>query len=170
MTPVRLAIATIILVAVMAVVVLVLGTAPTAGGPLLPPVALEVNMHVAPGGDGTWGVPLVAPEGAEPAILESVNPATEPAGLTILGISAAVIGDTSVGTAAGYPPTGMALEPVEGMTVPPLGTGPRVQLIIGVRYTGPDVGYIEGLRVNYSVGDRRYEAVIDATLQVTPPD
>jgi hypothetical protein len=150
---------------------LLLGSAgPTAGGPLVPPVTLLVNTHIAPGDDGTWGIPLVAPEGPDPAILGSVTPAQDPVGLTILGISAAAIGDTSVGTAHGYPPVGMTLQPVEGMEVPAQGTGGRVQLVIGVRYTGPGTGRIEGLRVSYSVGERRYEAVIDATLHVTAPE
>ena len=167
----RLALAGVLVVAVIVAVVLLPRSAgPTAGGPLAHPAGLLVNTHIAQGEDGTWGIPLIAPEGADPAILESVVPAVEPVGVTVLGISAAVIGDTSVGTARGYPPAGMTLEPVEGMTVPAQGAGPRVQLVIGLHYTGPEAGRIEGLRVNYSVGDRRYEAVIDATLQVTPPE
>jgi hypothetical protein len=168
MRSLRLALVGALAIAAISAVVLLLGTVgPTAGGPLIPPVGLLVNTHLAPGADGTWGIMLVAPEGAEPAILESVAPAKEPVGLTILGINSAVIGDTSVGTAAGYPPADMTLEPVEGTEVPAKGTGPRVQLVIGVRYTGPDAGRIEGLRVNYSVGGRRYAAVIDASLHVT---
>ena len=62
----------------------------------------------------------------------------------------------------------MVLHDVAGAEVPPGGTGERVQLIIGVHYPGPEQGRIDGIRVRYAVGDRRYETILHASYHVTP--
>ena len=139
------------------------------GGPLANDVTWTVDALLPAGGDGTWGIPLRAPEGAEPAILESVTPAVEPSGLTILGISTTdVVGDTTLGAARVYPPPGMVPHDVAGTEVPLSSTGERVQVIIGVHYPGSEPGRIDEIRVRYAVGDRRYETILHASYPVTP--
>jgi hypothetical protein len=167
-----LALAAIAVVAIPAAIAIGMAISrPQQGGPLTPPVSLQVNAKLTPGGNGTWGVVLVAPPGEQPAILESVTPATEPVGLEIIDISAREISDSnaSIGTSRDYPPPG-DLVPVEGAVVASAGMGPRSQIIIGIHYPGPEAGSIDGLVVRYSVGDQHYELLLDVAYHVTPLD
>jgi hypothetical protein len=114
---------------------------------------------------------LTAPEGSEPAILESVGAAAEPSGLAVIGIHATDLAeDTAIGASRAYPPPGMALHDIAGAVVPPRSTAERVQLVIGIHYPGPGPGRLDGIRVRYSVGDRHYETILNASYHVTALD
>jgi hypothetical protein len=161
-----------IAVAAIAVAAIAVATQlPQQGGPLTPPVSFLVNAKLSPGGNGTWGVVLRAPSGDQPAILESVKPAREPVGLEIIDISVLEISDSnpSIGTDRVYPPP-RELVPVVGAVVAPAGVEPRSQLIVGIHYPGPGPGSIDGLLVRYSVGDERYELLLDVAYHVTSLD
>ena len=168
--PARVLVAVVLLVLV--VIVVGIAVAPRGyaqGGPLANDVETTVDALLPAGGDGTWGITLRAPEGTEPAILESVTPAVEPTGLTILRISTTdVVGDTALGAASVYPPPVMVLHDVAGTEVPPASTGERVQVIIGIHYPGPEQGRIDEIRLRYTVGDRQYETILHASYHVTP--
>lgn len=104
-----LTLAAIAVVAIPAAIAIGLATLrPLQGGPLTPPVSVQVNAKLSPGDNGTWGVVLVAPPGEQPAILESVKPAREPVGLEIIDISVREVSgsNASIGTFRDYPPPG----------------------------------------------------------------
>jgi hypothetical protein len=151
--------------------VIVFMNARTPGGPLSSPGRITVETHNEIGGTGTWGVVLPTFDGDASIVLESVEPAQSPTGLSVLGIDASDPRVKSVGTMETYPPEGTDARTVQGTEMSPLGgPNPFVQILIGYRLDGAAEGTIKSLLIRYQYKGQRYETVFNAELVVRTSD
>jgi hypothetical protein len=141
------------------------------GGPLASSRETSVTTHARPGTPITWGTVLPENPTATDIVIESIEPSAPASGLTILGIGVSDPRRGAVGTAASYPPPGITPLDVAGAVMTPrTGTSPFLQVVVGIRLDGPhEEGRIEGLRIRYVAGGRRFETVLHDALVVLPP-
>lgn len=155
------------MVAVTFAVTAVLLRAPVyeSGGPLATDVMAGVEVRRETGQTSTWGVYLRRPAGGDDAMLEAAEAAEVKGAVTVVGIMASRPSMQAVGTAAGFPPDGVATFAVRDALA---GTGDadRLQLLVGVRLDG-QAGRIDGIRIRYTAGGRRYETVLPVWFSVT---
>ena len=125
----------------------------------------------------TWGIVLQANTSNDDIVIDSIAPVSVTGGVEIIGltITSDRRGPTSyIGTAAGYPPEGFRVAHPRGAVIPPVteeDPGARATVLFGVRrITGVDEGLIEGIHINYHIGNRRYETVINGSLRVFSPE
>jgi hypothetical protein len=146
-----------------------------AQGPLPVTDRIEISMPLGVGETATWGMPLPGSSNGT-AVLRRI----EPIGARDIEI-VAIQTCRSSGTpdaagdfvhcaplGAAWPPAGVDLLPVEGMSVQAL-ADPFVDVVIGVRRPSPADGRIDALRILYAVGDVEYETVEPWSLTVASP-
>lgn len=138
-------------------------------GPLASERRTSIATRQAVGTSMTWGTVMPMNPTNQDIVLESIELSEPARGLTVIGLGVSDPRAGAVGTADGYPPTGVEPREVSGTVLSPAtGPSPFVQLVIGVRLDAPEGGSISGLRIRYSVGSRRYETVLSDALVVSP--
>jgi hypothetical protein len=141
------------------------------GGPLANARETSVTTHARPGTAMTWGTVLPENPTTVDVVIESIEPSAPASGLTILGIGVSDPRRGAVGTAATYPPPGIATREVAGAVITPRdGVSPYLQVVVGVRLDDPSEGRIAGLRIRYATAGHRYETVLYDALLVVPPE
>jgi hypothetical protein len=140
------------------------------GGPLASTRETSVTTHARPGTPITWGTVLPENPTAADIVIESIEPSAAASGLTILGIGVSDPRRGAVGTAASYPPPGITPLDVAGAVMTPrTGSSPFIQVVVGIRLDDPHEGRIEGLRIRYVAGGRRFETVLHDAVVLLPP-
>ncbi|HEV8696643.1 MAG TPA: hypothetical protein VGQ89_03040 [Candidatus Limnocylindrales bacterium] len=140
------------------------------GGPIASIRETSVTTHARPGTPMTWGTVLPENPTAADIVIESIEPSAPASGLTILGIGVSDPRRGAVGTAASYPPPGITPLDVAGAVMTPrTGSSPFLQVVVGIRLDDPREGRIDGLRIRYIAGGRRFEMVLHDALVVLPP-
>lgn len=140
-------------------------------GPIPAGATVETVLPIAADTPVTFGV-LIPPFDADgPAILERVE-LDQPAGLTVLGVTASDPLIRGVGTALGYPPVGVEAHEVAGSRVEPaMSRGSFSQILVGVlRPADSARGEIAGVIVHYTLGGRAYAVRLPQRLVVVAPD
>jgi hypothetical protein len=141
------------------------------GGPIASTRETSVTTHARPGASMTWGTVLPENPTRADIVIESIEPSAPVSGLTILGIGVSDPRRGAVGTAAGYPPPGIAVVDVAGTVMTPRsGPSPFVQVVVGVRFDDLHEGRIAGLRIRYATEGHRYETLLSDALIVVPPE
>ena len=147
---------------------LALGLLRRSDGPLQSGSPFIVRQPLRPGAVMTWGTALPENPTDSPITIERIEP-VNPRGIEVVGIGLTDPTVTGgIGTAFDFPPAGLALTDVEGAALgTSMGSGPYLQVLIGVKLSGDTDGFIEGLRLAYSSDGVRYEIVLPTSLEVT---
>lgn len=131
-----------------------------------------VRISLDDGETSTWGIPLQPNRTNSDIVIDSIDPVSVSGGIEIIGITVTIAG--SVVTDRGYPPDGLPVTYPRGAVIPALDSEDGDEwatVFFGVRRkTGIDEGLIEGVRIKYHIGSRRYETVIDSSLRVMSPE
>jgi hypothetical protein len=150
------------------------GGRPATGGPLSEPddVATELSGPVPLGRPYSWGELILSNRGRKVAVIERITVKRGDDGLEILGLyarsAAAMAQSGGTGMEAGF--NSKRGDRVTGLAIRP-GTNNEYELVIGVRALRDGVHRIDGARIEYHVGSKRYATLLaSARLTLCAPE
>jgi hypothetical protein len=163
--------ATLLLVAVLLVgaAAVALRGGPPPSGPLQPSSTTTVAFPLAPAQTATWGSSLPPNTTGADMTLMSID-VINPRGLDVLGMAVSrPASGGAVVNAYGFPPEGVAVEPIDGARLPSgTGSAAAVDVLVGVQLAGAVQGTIDGLRITYETAGQTYTLELPYRLSVTP--
>lgn len=166
--------------ATIAVGAFALGDRSLGDGPLDGPMGVGYGGPAAIGQVFSAGLADLSVEGDKPAVIESVRVLGLTGPIDFLGVRTRLLpsqegnflGDN------GFPPPKYPAKPLSEQNVVPVVTNfsekgnplDALQLLIGIKVTGPGIAKFRAVEVTYKVGDRRYREVYETFTYLCAPE